>query len=296
MIIETEADLKVLRAFCDHAFRHFSVTGLSEKTGISKNWVYRITNKLERYKLLEKSGKSYKLDFSSQLCKRLKLLFDAEYVELLDRPTKEAVTNAAGRMDYELQPLSIVLVGSVATAGQTPKSDLDFLVIVHDGDKKRPIPKLENCNVAVFSENEIKDKYLKGDDFVISALSFGKVLLDNKGAFMNFFENPLPVFSSELIQEKIRYCETLEERVYSLLKMGDEDRAREELLYLVLQAARIVLLRNRTIPGTKSDIAGQVGPFNKELARALKILLSGPRKLKKAEILEYAELGMKAIR
>ncbi len=215
-------------------------------------------------------------------------------MELLDRTTRGAVTNAADRMGYELQPESIVLVGSVATAGQTTKSDLDFLVIVH-GDKKHTIPKLENCNVVMFSENEIKDKYLKGDDFVISALSFGKVLLDNKGAFMNFFENPLPVFSSGLIQEKIRYCETLEERVYSLLKMGDESGAKGELLYLVLQAARIALLRNKIIPGTKSDIAGQVNPFNRELAGALKILLTS-KKLKKTEILKYAELVMKTIR
>lgn len=294
MIIETEADLKVLRAFCDHPFQHFSVAGLSEKTGISKNWIYRIIDRLEQYKLLESSGKRYKLDFSSQLCKRLKLLFDAEYVELLDRPTREAVTNAAGRMDYEFQPESIVLVGSVALARQTPKSDLDFLVIV-PGGKKHTIPKLENCNVVMFSENEIKDKYLKGDDFVISALSFGKVLLDNKATFMNFFENPLPVFSSGLIQEKIRYCETLEARIYSLLKMGDESKAKDELLYLVLQAARILLLRNRTLPGTKSDIAGQVNPFSRELAKTLKILLTS-KKLKKTEILEYTELGMKTIR
>lgn len=294
MIIETEADLKVLRALCDSPFQHFSVAELSEKTGISKNWIYRIMDKLERYKILENSGKRCKLDFSSQLCKRLKLLFDSEYVELLDRPMRDAVTNAAGRIEYELQPESIVLVGSVALARQTPKSDLDFLVIV-PGDNKHLVPKLENCNVVMFSENEIKDKYLKGDDFVISALSFGKVLLDNKGTFMNFFENPLPVFSSGLIQEKIRYCETLEERIYSLLKMGDESKAKDELLYLVLQVARIVLLKNRTIPGTKSDVAGQVNPFSRELASALKILLT-PGKLKKMEILKYTELGMKTIR
>ncbi len=81
---------------------------------------------------------------------------------------------------------------------------------------------------------------------------------------------------------KIRYCEKLEERIYVLLKT-DNKKAGEELLYLALQVARIVLLKNKTVPKTKYDIAEQVKPFDKILSRIIK------------ELLDYIKACMKVI-
>ena len=96
-----------------------------------------------------------------------------------------------------------------------------------------------------------------------------------------------------MIQEKIRYCENLEERVYALLKT-DEEKAGEELLYLALQAARIILLKNKIVPKTKHDIASQVSFFDRKLGKIIKKLLGG-RKLKKEEILGYVEICREVI-
>ena len=157
---------------------------------------------------------------------------------------------------------------------------LIFLVI----SKKKSIPYFENCNIVLLDEKEFKEKYLKGDDFIISALLFGKVIYDNN-IFIKFYENPLPIFSQEIIQEKIKYCEKLQERIYVLLKT-DEKKAREELLHLALQSGRIILIRNRIIPKTKHDIAEQVSQFNKKIARIIKELLRG-KKLRKERMLDY---------
>lgn len=151
------------------------------------------------------------------------------------------------------------------------------------GEGREKIPYFENCNIILVSEEAFKDKYLKGDDFIISALIFGKVLLD-KNVFINFFENPLPIFSQESIQEKIKYCEKLKERIYTLLRT-DEKKASEELLYLALQTARIILLRNNITPKTKYDIPSQVKAFDKNIALIIEKLLE--RKVKKEEMMGF---------
>lgn len=141
------------------------------------------------------------------------------------------------------------------------------------------------------TEDELKDKYLKGDDFIISALLFGKIIMD-KDIFIKFFEKPLPILSEELIQEKIKYCERLEERIYALLK-SDVETANDELLHLILQFARIILIRNRIIPKTKHDIAVQIKPFNKKIAEMIDELFKN--KLDKKRILEYINMGKESI-
>jgi len=289
MIIEKESEVRVLRRLCESPFEYFSVAAVSEKAGISRNWAYRIIGKFEKSGILERSGSKVKLDFSNLFCRRLKLLFDSEYLLSLDSDTKSRISGISDRIVFEMKPESIVLVGSAASGKQRKESDLDFLVI---GDIKR-IPHFENCNMVPLSVQEAKEKYMKGDDFMISALLFGKVVHDS-GVFMRLFESPLPAFSAESVQEKIRYCEALVERIYSLLK-SDERQAEKELLYLALQTARIVLLKRRAAPKTKYDISGQVKPFNKELAGIIEELLKG-RRLAKEKIIAYTKACMGVVR
>lgn len=288
MIIEERSEITALRTFCETPFEYFSTTEISEKTKISRNWMYKIMDKFEQYNILEKSGKRHRLDFSQLFCKRAKLLFDAEYVSSLDEDMKNSIFDIIHKLIFEISPLSIVLVGSVALNEQKRESDIDFLVIA----EKKEIPYFENCNIVLLNEEEFKEKYLKGDDFIISALSFGKILYDIN-IFIKFFENPLPIFSQELIQEKIRYCEKLEERTYTLLKT-DRGKAQEELLYLALQTARIILLKNRIVPRTKYQIGKQVAPFDKKLAEIIEYLLKRER-IPKEKMFKYIELCMERI-
>jgi predicted nucleotidyltransferase len=201
---------------------------------------------------------------------------------------KNSVFDIVHKIIFEINPQSVVLVGSVAFNEQKKESDIDFLVIA----EKKEMPYFENCNIVLLSEKEFKEKYLKGDDFIISALSFGKIFYDTN-IFIKFFENPLPIFSQELIQEKIKYCEKLEERIYTLLKI-DQEKAQEELLYLALQTARIILLKNRIVPKTKYEVGEQVTPFDKKLAETIENLLK-KKELTEEKMLEYVGLCMERI-
>ena len=288
MIIEEKSEIKVLKNFCNNPFEYFSILQMSKKVKISRNWMYKIMSKFEQFGILERSEKRYKLDFSHLFCKRLKLLFDAEYLSSLDENMKNSVFDIAHKIIFEINPQSVVLVGSVAFNEQKKESDIDFLVIA----EKKEIPYFENCNIVLLSEKEFKEKYLKGDDFIISALSFGKILYDTN-IFIKFFENPLPIFSQEIIQEKIKYCEKLEERIYTLLKT-DQEKAQEELLYLALQTARIILLKNRVVPKTKYEIGEQVTPFDKKLAETIENLLK-KKELTEEKMLEYVGLCIERI-
>ena len=288
MIIEKESEIKVLRNFCENPFGYFSIAEISEKTRISRNWIYGIIEKFEKRGLLSISGKKYKLDFSCLFCKRLKLLFDSDYLNSLDKKLEDNILTITNKLIFEIKPWTIVLVGSAASNKYRKESDIDFLVV----SENKEIPDFESSNIVLLSPAQLKEKYLKGDDFVISALLFGKIVYDNN-YFINFFESPLPIFSQEIIQEKIKYCEQLEERIYTLLKT-DEIKAGEELLYLALQAARIILLKNRIAPRTKYDIAGQVRPFNKKIALIIEYLLK-KRKLAKENILEYNRICKDAV-
>jgi predicted nucleotidyltransferase len=288
MIIEEKSEIKVLKNFCNNPFEYFSIPEMSKKVKISRNWMYKIMSKFEQFRILERSEKRYKLDFSHLFCKRLKLLFDAEYLSSLDENMKNSVFDIVHKIIFEINPQSVVLVGSVAFNEQKKESDIDFLVIA----EKKEMPYFENCNIVLLSEKEFKEKYLKGDDFIISALSFGKIFYDTN-IFIKFFENPLPIFSQELIQEKIKYCEKLEERIYTLLKI-DQEKAQEELLYLALQTARIILLKNRIVPKTKYEVGEQVTPFDKKLAETIENLLK-KKELTEEKMLEYVGLCMERI-
>lgn len=285
MMLSSPAEIRVLRQLCNKPFTCFSINEISRLAGISNVWAYRVAKKIKR--LLDK-GRGIKLDYSMLVCKRLKLLFDAEYLEMLDKELKGKVFKIAEKVIFEMTPRSVVLVGSAASGNHNEKSDIDFLVIC----EKKDAPYFENYNLVSLTEDEFKDKYIKGDDFAVSSLLSGRVLLDNN-FFMNFLESPLPFFSKDAIQEKIKFCEALEERIYALLRINDK-KSEEELLYLALQSARIILLKNKIVPGAKNEIAGQVRKFNRELSEAIQKLQKGG--ITKKDALSYIRICMDNVR
>ena len=282
MIMRTEAELNVARTFCSEPFHYFSVSEIAERTGISRTWVYRVLKKLEKHDMLIEDGRRYKLDFSNVVCRRLKLFFDSEFV--MSSKLGRRIIQIADRIVYKCKPVSVVLVGSVAVGKERETSDVDFLVISEE--KEVPLVR-EDVNIVLMSVSEFEERYLKGDDFIISSLSYGRIIYD-KEYFIKFYEKPLPAFSSEVIQEKIDYCRRLRDRVVRLAR-SDVDLARKELLNLVLQCARIILLRNGVIPPTKHDIASVLRRYNEGLARILSDLMEG-KKIDRKKIIEYLRL------
>jgi len=279
MIVKTEAELNVARAFCSEPFHYFSISKIAEKAGISRTWAYKVLNKFRKFNMLVEERKSYRFNFSNIICKRLKLFFDSEFIT--SSKLGERIVSIAERIIYECKPASIVLIGSVAVGKERETSDMDFLVIT--GKKHVPLLK-EDVNVILMSRSEFERKYLKGDDFIVSSLSFGKIVYDEE-YFIKFYERPLPVFSSEVIQEKIDYCRKLRNRIVHLAR-SDVDSAKEELLNLALQCARIILLRNGIIPPTKHEIAHSIRKYNSDIAKILDNLMKN-RKIDRKRIVEY---------
>ncbi len=279
MIIKTEAELNVARTFCNEPFHYFTISELVKKAGISRTWAYKVLDKFKKFNMLIEDRKSYKFDFSNIICKRLKLFFDSEFI--MSSKLKDKIVNITEGLIYECKPASVVLVGSVAVGKEKETSDIDFLVI----SNKREVPLLkENVNIILMNKSEFEKKYFKGDDFIVSSLSFGKIIYDEE-YFIRFYEKPLPVFSSEIIQEKIDYCRNLRNRIVHLAR-SDMDLAKEELLNLALQCARIILLRNKVIPPTKHEIASVVRKYNKNIAKVLNDLMKD-KKVSKEKMLEY---------
>jgi len=287
VIVKTEAELNVARMFCNEPFRYFSISEIAEKAGISRTWAYRILDKFRKFNMLTEDRKSYRFDFSNIICKRLKLFFDSEFVT--SSKLKEKILSVADRIIYECKPVSVVLVGSVAVGKERKTSDIDFLVI--SGTKQVPLLK-ENVNAILMNKNEFEKKYLKGDDFIISSLSFGRIIYD-KEYFIRFYEKPLPAFSNEVIQERIDYCRKLRNRIVHLTR-SDMDSAREELLNLALQCARIILLKNRVVPPTKHEIASAVRKLDKDIAKLLDDLMKNER-IDKKRIIECLRICEKVI-
>jgi len=184
-------------------------------------------------------------------------------------------------------PECVVLVGSVALGRHVEERDVDYLVI----SSRKEVPLTGNVNIVVLDRKEFERKFIAGDDFIVSALAYGKVIHDRE-YFTGFYAKPLPAFSTEVVQEKIEMCEKLRDRVYNLVRV-DEERAKEELLNLGLQCARVILLRKGVIPGVKRDIPEQVRSENKELAEIIKRLMS--RKPGRREMLEYLKFCSKLI-
>ncbi len=264
---------------------HFIISlflSLLEKPKFQEHGLTRFLNKFKKFNMLIEDRKSYRFNFSSIICKRLKLFFDSEFI--MFSKLKDKIVNIAERIIYECKPVSLVLIGSVAVRKEKEASDIDFLVI----SNKKEVPLLkENVNIILMKKSEFEKKYLKGDDFIVSSLSFGKIIYD-KEYLIKFYEKSLPVFSSEVIQEKIDYCKRLRNRIVHLAR-SDMNLAREELLNLALQCARIILLRSRIIPPTKHEIVSIVRKYDKSIAKVLDGLMRDKKisREKCSNILEY---------
>ena len=61
-------------------------------------------------------------------------------------------------------------------------------------------------------------------------------------------------------------CEKLRDRAYNLLRVETE-KAREEVLNLALQCARVILLKKGTIPGVKREVVEVVEQIKSENRR-----------------------------
>lgn len=267
MVIETKAEISFLRFFCRKPFDSYTVREISRQINLSRYWVYKITDKFRASGLVG-GTKNIKLNFSNFLVKKIKLMFDSEFVlELKEKKIIELFNTLSLKLSY----LSIILVGSWAIKEAGTNSDIDFLLLT---ERKQELPFFENCNIIQLTREDFTERYRKGDDFVLDALLYGKIL-DDKNFFINFFEKPLPVYSQEIIEEKREALKKLKDRVYELMKLGDLKTAKEEVGKFLVQKERLGSLEKREIPKTKKEIINRRKIKKLGREEIFKILRSG---------------------
>ncbi len=177
----------------------------------------------------------------------------------IDRRSASAVSNFVRQFGELNQSATyvIVLIGSVARGTPVAGSDLDLLILDHSTPKLPKLPKLQgHVHVHATTWDDFKHRLAKGDDFAAWSVRFGRpivgaslwadVLKGVKGNVWPDWRQKVPHATRRLMLAA------------ELRRLGDEDAAKEELLYALSHIARGLLLRERVFPLSRPELAGQV--------------------------------------
>lgn len=163
--------------------------------------------------------------------------------------------NALGEVGL-LSRSVVVLIGSYAHGAATWRSDVDLLVLLRED--RRPKLKVPFGVHLHFEDMEnFRRRLAEGDDYVISALRFGKLLHDR----LNVWESLRQQMNTARWpdwQEKIKQAEQRMRLADNLLGTGDIDAATEEYLLSATQISRAMLLRRGIYPLSRLELSKQL--------------------------------------
>ncbi len=172
-----------------------------------------------------------------------------------------------------LDPAStVVLVGSTARGAQTPRSDVDVLVLNEDG-KRVALARPGETHLQQDSRARFLRRLRAGDDYPAWALRLGVPPHDADGWW-----------AEQAAAEKARphwpdwrpKAHSATKRLHlatELLGTGDVDAAREELLLAASHLARAILLRDGMFPLSRPELPDQLQAVDAELAKLLRRLI-----------------------
>jgi predicted nucleotidyltransferase len=182
-ILDTNAKIKIMKVFCQFPERKFQMIEVAKYSNLSNSRTSECLRDLARVGLLEsrKIGKGceYKLNLSNYYSKML-LRFFKEEEKLLNNIIKDYIKDIKTLEGVE----SIVLFGSALT-GLKIGSDIDFLIIGKEMIEKEMISVIEtelinkygfHISTAFMTEEELKEKAKKGEEFVINVIASGKLI------------------------------------------------------------------------------------------------------------------------
>jgi predicted nucleotidyltransferase len=298
MIVSREADLKVLDVLCRNPFTYFSIYELAKISGLSHTWVYKVVKNLEEHDLVVSQNKRIKINLENTFAVKLKEMLDMQriYETDLKKEILEVFQIIADNYGDDLK--NLCLIGSVVGMKHRKGSDIDFLLVTKKSRKDEyeqfGLTRYENMNVIEFTPIEFDKKYLATDDFVISSL-YSLLILFDDGFIIKYLQKPLPYPSSDIIRGKIKQLDTLRERIVINLKIRDYSNTKKALVELLVQLARIKLFKNRVVPRSKYELAKQIKPIDRNIAKDLGTLLGN--KITNKKLIEMGErYGFKSYR
>ena len=168
------------------------------------------------------------------------------------------------------EPPPVILIGSVARNSETPKSDVDLLIVA-DHDLKIPaVP--HNFHLHVTRSEDFLRKLREGDDLSAWCVRFG-VPIQDAGKW-NQIVHSVEAETWPNWRKKILHATRRLLMAKALLLTGDVEAASEETLYAASHAARAILLKSKIFPLARAELISQTRTAgNLKLAQILETLL-----------------------
>lgn len=229
---------------------------LLRKAELSVGTFYKKIKPLIQAGLIKEQGHRYYLPLDSAYVFRFKLWRDFDRIYDLSETVRASVL---GVLEEALEVLAeglecLWLVGSVARAEHTVRSDIDFLAIVHDVETHfSPREGVLPVQWVPMTQETFSSKLRQGDEFAVSAIRYG-VLLHDGGMARDFYQVPLNEPSSAFFREKALVVERFRSRFFESLAVDDLDQARADLASMAQTVIRLIFQRLGEHPGGKPDL------------------------------------------
>lgn len=258
MIVDSPAALKLMAALADLGAAGGTRQYLMSKADISTSTFYRLIGPLIENGLVQVTGATYVMAFSSPYCFRFKLWHDMERLYDLAPGDRDTALSIASAIQSQLGSgviRALWLVGSGARDELTTASDLDFLLVTQDKRPQVPVgPHRRQVTVIQMSEGEFREAVDKADGFVVSALRRGVVLIDY-GFVQPFYLAPPSV---KITPQQARAEETTSDRhreqVLVEIESDDLELARSALRRQAMQVGRLMLRAFGALPEDRKQL------------------------------------------
>ncbi len=152
--------------------------------------------------------------------------------------------------------VAVVAVGS-AVRDDVPSADIDLVVIcseLTDCSPKAPI----EVDLRAYAVDEIEEKVESGHDFLGWALKFGIPVVQKNhfwDRLRSRFAGKIPLPSSAIARRRAARSDS---NARELLRLGDQDAAREEFLSSLTHLARAKLIEHGVYPTSRPELPCQL--------------------------------------
>ena len=155
---------------------------------------------------------------------------------------------------YQGHSFAVVLIGSVARKRQTPRSDIDVLLV---SEKELTILSAPpTFHVHQITQDRVFDRLKEGDDFVAWCIRYGIALWDS-----GIWTTILKSNEASIWPDWKRKLPHAFRRIFmaaAMLATEDQDAAAEEALYALSHLARILLLKKGVFPLSRAELVQQL--------------------------------------
>jgi hypothetical protein len=201
---------------------------------------------------------------------------DCSFKQVLRWPTTRSKTwtctfVSSAKVDPNI--IAIVAIGSAVRPGVS-STDIDLLTICSSRDLQSQTPPIE-VDLRTYLTKSIEDKIAQGHDLLTWSIKFGCVLYQTNHYWDKLVANwsdRLPLPSKELARQR---ASTVYQHFTEVLKIGDEQAAREQAISYLTHLVRAELLERGIFPASRPELPQQLRRVaNGKLADNLERLLS----------------------